>query len=124
MAHTNPSISISHIVQTSRGPSVAGTRIALYDILDYVDNGWPPHLIAACLNLSPEQVRAALDYIETHHAEVEAQYQQVLREAKENRAYWEERNRDRLEQIGRLAPTSEKATIKDRLRMRREQLGW
>jgi uncharacterized protein (DUF433 family) len=124
MTHANPFASNNHIVQTSRGLSVAGTRITLYDILDYVHDGWPPHLIAAWLNLSPDQIRAALAYIEAHRAEVEAQYQQVLRQAEENRAYWESRNRGRLKQIDRLASTSEKASIEARIRLRQEQLGW
>ena len=123
MTHTNPSTSNNHIVQTTRGLSVAGTRITLYDILDYVHDGWPPHLIAAWLNLSPDQIQAALAYIEAHRAEVEAQYQQVLRQAEENRAYWEARNRERLEQIDRLPSSSEKASIEARIRLRQEQLG-
>jgi uncharacterized protein (DUF433 family) len=123
VTRTNPSTSNNHIVQTSRGLSVAGTRITLYDILDYVHDGWPPHLIAAWLNLSPDQIQAALVYIEAHRAEVEAQYQQVLRQAEENRAYWEARNRERLEQIDRLPSSSEKASIEARIRLRQEQLG-
>jgi len=123
MTHTNPSTSNNHIVQTSRGLSVAGTRITLYDILDYVHDGWPPHLIAAWLNLSSDQIQAALAYIEAHRAEVEAQYQQVLRQAEENRAYWEARNRERLEQIDKLPSSSEKASIEARIRLRQEQLG-
>jgi len=124
MTHTNPSTSNNHIVQTPRGLSVASTRITLYDILDYVHDGWPSHLIAAWLNLSPDQIQAALAYIETHRAEVEAQYQQVLRQAEENRTYWEARNRERLKQIDRPASASEKAPIKARVRLRQEQLGW
>lgn len=124
MTLTNPSTSNNHIVQTPRGLSVASTRITLYDILDYVHDGWPPHLIAAWLNLSPDQIQAALAYIETHRAEVEAQYQQVLRQAEENRTYWEARNRERLKQIDRPASASEKAPIKARVRLRQEQLGW
>lgn len=123
MTHTNPSTSNEHIVQTPRGLSVAGTRITLYDILDYIHDGWPPHLIAAWLNLSPDQIQAALAYIETHRAGVEAQYQQVLRQAEENRAYWEERDRERLKQTNRLPPTSKKASIEARIRLRQEQLG-
>jgi len=91
--------------------------------LDYVHDGWPPHLIAAWLNLSPDQIQAALAYIEAHRAEVEAQYQQVLRQAEENRAYWEARNRERLEQIDKLPSSSEKASIEARIRLRQEQLG-
>jgi len=33
------------IVRTSRGLSIAGTRITLYQVMDYVKAGWPPELI-------------------------------------------------------------------------------
>jgi len=105
MTHTNPPTSNNHIVQTPRGLSVDGTRITLYDILDYVHDGWPAHLIGAWLNLSPDQIQAALAYIETHRAEVEAQYQQVLRQAEENRAYWEARNCEQLKQMAGMPAT-------------------
>jgi hypothetical protein len=51
---------------------------------------------------SPEQITAALDYIETHRSEVEAEYLQVLREGEELRLYYEEWNRDRLAHITTL----------------------
>jgi len=37
-----------------------------------------------------------LDYIHLHRAEVEAEYQQILRSSEESRWYWEERNRARI----------------------------
>jgi hypothetical protein len=95
----------------------------LYDILDYVHEGWPPHLIAAWLNLSSEQIQAALAYIEAHRTEVEVQYQQVLHQAQENRAYWEDRNRERLERINGMAGGADKASLQTRIRQRQEQIG-
>ncbi len=111
------------IVETPRGLSVAGTRITLYDVLDYVRDGWPASRIAAWLNLSAEQVQAALDYIDAHRPEVERQYAQVLRQAEENRRYWEERNRGRLGQPGARASTADTEEIIDRIRQRKERLG-
>jgi len=65
------------VVRTSRGLSIAGTRITLYSILDYVHAGWPPKLIRDRLNLTDQQITDALDYIATHQTEVETEYQQV-----------------------------------------------
>jgi len=95
------------VVRTSRGLSIAGTRITLYSILDYVHAGWPPKLIRDRLNLTDQQITDALDYITTHQAEVETEYQQVLRDAEEIRQYWEQQNRERLAAIAALPPKAE-----------------
>src|SRR5712691_5646441 len=99
-------VSAAHptVIRTERGLSVAGTRITLYDVMDYVTAGWPPKLIRDRLNLTDQQVADVLEYINTHRAEVEAEYQQVLQSAEEARRYWEERNEDRLAEIAAMPP--------------------
>src|SRR5437588_9825495 len=87
------------IVRTERGLTIAGTRITLYDVMDYVTASWPPRLIQDWLNLSDQQITDVIEYIEQNRAEVEAEYQMVLQEAEEDRRYWEERNRERCAQI-------------------------
>lgn len=47
---------------------------------------------------------AALSYIEIYHAEVEAEYQLVLKEAEELRQYYEEQNRERVARIAAKPP--------------------
>lgn len=69
------------IIRTERGLTSAGTRITLYDVMDYVTALYPPKFIRGMLNLTDEQVNAALSYIEANRAEVEAEYQIVLQEA-------------------------------------------
>lgn len=69
------------IIRTERGFTIAGTRITLYDVMDYVSSQYPPKFIRSMLNLTDEQVNAAFSYIEANRAEVEAEYQTVLREA-------------------------------------------
>lgn len=103
------------VVRTSRGLSIAGTRITLYSILDYIHAGWPPKLIRDRLNLTDQQITDALDYIATHQTEVETEYQQVLCDAAEIRHYWEEQNRERLAAIAALPPKPEQAAIRARL---------
>ena len=103
------------VVRTSRGLSIAGTRITLYSILDYVRVGWPPKLIRDRLNLTDEQIADALDYIAAHHNEVETEYQQVLHDAEEIRQYWEEQNRERLAAIAALPPKPEQAAVRAKL---------
>jgi uncharacterized protein (DUF433 family) len=103
------------VVRTSRGLSIAGTRITLYDIMDYVQAGWPPKLIRDRLNLTEEQVTDALAYLEEHRAAVEAEYQQVVKQAEQDRRYWEEHNRERLAEIAALPPKPEHAAIRAKI---------
>ncbi|MGC8642471.1 MAG: DUF433 domain-containing protein [Isosphaeraceae bacterium] len=60
------------IIDRGRGPEIAGTRITVFDILDYLEAGWDDKGIAVVLNLGTAQVRAARHYIETHQEEVQA----------------------------------------------------
>jgi uncharacterized protein (DUF433 family) len=114
MTNTNMS-NHTTVVRTSRGLSIAGTRITLYSILDYVHAGWPPKLIRDRLNLTDQQITDALDYIATHQTEVETEYQQVLRDAEEIRQYWTELNSERLAAIAALPPKPEQAAIRAKL---------
>lgn len=45
-----------------------------------------------------------LSYLQTHHEEVEAEYQQVVREAEKLRRYNEEKHRERWSKMARLPP--------------------
>jgi len=94
----------ANIVRTERGLTITGTRITLYDVMDYLTQAWPPELIQYWLNLTEAQITAAIAYIHTHQAEVEAEYQEVLQYAEEMRQYWEAENRERLAQIAALQP--------------------
>jgi uncharacterized protein (DUF433 family) len=66
------------IIDRGRCPQIAGTRITVYDIVDYERMGWHHTAIAATLRLSSAQVIAALDYIAAHRDEVMAEYQRIL----------------------------------------------
>ncbi len=103
------------VVRTSRGLSIAGTRITLYSIMDCVTAGWPPKLIQNRFDLTDQQITDVLAYIMDHQAEVEAEYQQVLQQAEETRRYWEERNRERFARIAALPPKPEQAAIRAKL---------
>ncbi|BAZ50397.1 hypothetical protein NIES4103_30130 [Nostoc sp. NIES-4103] len=92
------------IIRTERGLTIAGTRITLYDVMDYVTAQYPAKFIRSLFDLTEEQINAALSYIESHRAEVEAEYQVVLREAEELRQYYEEQNRERVARIATLPP--------------------
>lgn len=73
------------IIDRGRGPEIAGTRITVYDVLDYHKHGWHRDMIADTLELSSQQVEAAIRYIEEHRDEVMAEYAEMLaRDARGN----------------------------------------
>jgi uncharacterized protein (DUF433 family) len=92
------------IIRTERGLTIAGTRITLYDVMDYVTAQYPPKFIQGLFDLTEEQISAALVYIETNRSEVEAEYQQVLKESEELRQYYEEQNRELVARIALQSP--------------------
>jgi uncharacterized protein (DUF433 family) len=80
----------AHIIDRGRGPELEGTRITVYCIMDYVRAGDPPDQIAQELDLTEEQVRAALEYISAHRDEVEAAYAAILKRVSQPNPDWVE----------------------------------
>jgi uncharacterized protein (DUF433 family) len=111
------------VVRTSRGLSIAGTRITLYDVIGLVKADWPPTLIRQWFDLSQQQIDDVMAYIATHRDEVEAEYQLVLEQTAAIRAYWEERNRERRAAIARLPPKPGQEAAVAKLRARKAELG-
>jgi uncharacterized protein (DUF433 family) len=92
------------IMRTERGLTISGTRITLYDVMDYVTAQYPSRFIQGLFDLTEDQINVALTYIENNRKEVEAEYQQVLKEAEELRQYYEEQNRDRVARSALRSP--------------------
>ncbi len=111
------------VVRTERGLTVAGTRITLYLLMDYLKADWPPKLIQHWHDLTDEQIAGVMAYINAHREDVEAEYQLVLKQAEENRAYWEERNRERFEAIKKLPPKPGYEKLYAKLKARKAELG-
>jgi len=91
--------------------------------MDYVRAGEPPATIQKWLKLTDHQIAAAMSYIEQHRTEVETEYDQVLKEAEENRRYWEERNREHFEARASVPPTPEQAAIRAKIAAHKKKLG-
>src|SRR5438067_8135893 len=95
-AATEPEAGQRTVIRTGRGLTIAGTRITLYQVLDYLKDDWPPRLVQHWLDITEEQMAAVMAYIQDHREEVETEYNLVMRQAEERRRFWEERNRSRL----------------------------
>ena len=66
------------IIKTGRGPEIAGTRITVYDVIEYYKAGRHRDMIADTLELSSQQVEVAIHYIEEHRDEVMANYERNM----------------------------------------------
>lgn len=111
------------IARTERGLTITGTRITVYDVMDYLKADWPTHLIQNWLGLTEQQMQAVLAYITAHKSEVEADYSLLLRQSQEIRAYWEERNREKLAQIAQLPAPPGKEELWRKIQKKKAELG-
>jgi len=68
----------AHIIDRGRGPEIEGTRITVYDVIDYLKEDWRAAQIAGLFRLPLEDIEAAIDYIERHEEEVMADYQRIV----------------------------------------------
>ena len=73
-----PQIQESVIINRGRGPEISGTRITVYNVMDYYTTGWHRDEIAALFRLASRDIQAAIDYIEARKEEVTADYQKIL----------------------------------------------
>ena len=117
-------MSLSHdnkpeITRTERGLTISGTRITLYQLMDYIHANYPRHLIRHQFYLTDEQFDAAISYIDAHYEEVESEYQIVVQQAEEIRDYWKERNKERIAHISKLPPKPEYASAWQKLQARK-----
>jgi uncharacterized protein (DUF433 family) len=83
----------ARIIDRGRGPEIAGTRVTVYRIMDFLRAGSPSEQIARQLDLTSDQVQIALEYIDAHRGEVEAAYEAILGLARRSNPQWVE---DRL----------------------------
>jgi uncharacterized protein (DUF433 family) len=88
------------IINRGRGPELLGTRVTVYRVMDFLRAGDPPQRIAEELDLSAEQVQAALEYINAHVVEVETEYEAILKRVSQPNPDWVEagaaKSRDEL----------------------------
>lgn len=102
----------ARIIDRGRGPELEGTRITVYRIMDFLAYDDPPEVMAKELNLTMEQVRVALDYIQTHRTEVEKNYRIILERVNRPNPPWVE---------AMLAKTPEE--LRRRLAQKRQGIG-
>jgi uncharacterized protein (DUF433 family) len=110
------------VIRTGRGLTIAGTRITLYQILDYLKAGWSPNQIQYLHRLTDPQMAGTLAYIQCHGAEVEREYELVLRRADDIRAYWEDRNGAQPAGTAELPARPDREALRARLQAWKKRL--
>lgn len=110
------------VVRTERGLAIQGTRITLYQIMDYLKAEWPPKLIRHWFDLTEPQMTAVMDYIAAHRQDIEAEYQIVLQQAEAERHYWETANQERFAQIASWH-AQQRDPLWEKIQARKRQLG-
>jgi len=109
------------VVRTERGLVVKGTRLTLYQIMDYLLAGHSREVILEDHPwLSAEQLNDVLHYIEDNREAFEAEYERVVEYDEEVRRYWEERNREQMSQFNPDALSPERRAVWDKLQAWRE----
>jgi uncharacterized protein (DUF433 family) len=83
----------NHVVRNNFGLAIVGTRITIYDIMDYLKQEWPQHLIQDWLNLSKPQISEAIDYINNNYDQVQKEYENVLENNETIEQYWRKRTK-------------------------------
>ena len=68
----------AQIIDRGRGPEIAGTRITVYDVMDYLQEGWRSAQMAGVFRLPPDDIQAAMAYIAAHEEAVTTVYRQIL----------------------------------------------
>jgi uncharacterized protein (DUF433 family) len=103
------------VIRTSRGLTVEGSRLTIYQLMDHFKAGDPDELVLDWYQLTPAQLADIHQYINDHGEEVETEYREVLCRAAAEQRYWEDRNRERFEQIKNAPLTPEQAARRAKL---------
>ncbi len=83
------------VVQTSRGPSINGTRITIYTILEMLHTSSPDY-VQGLYRVSDEAWAGVTKYIGENREALERELAEIIRRSEEERRYWTERNKDRI----------------------------
>jgi len=111
------------VTRTERGLTITGTRITIYDVMDYVAAKYPPQFIQGLLHLTETQINEALKYIQANRVEVESEYQLVLKEAEELKNFYAEQNHELTAKISKMPSPSGREAVWQKLRQQKAELG-
>jgi uncharacterized protein (DUF433 family) len=83
------------IVETGRGPCIAGRRTTVYVIYEHLQSGLDREFIKKHLLLSDAQLDAAIAYIAQHKNKIEKDHAEIVRRSEDSQEYYEQLYRGR-----------------------------
>lgn len=107
------------VVETELGPMVGHSRTSVYDVLLSLQEGDDFFAICVIHNLKPVQVQAALEYIEEHRANLEAELPALLAQKAENERYHRTIAAEREKLIAQLPMTPKRKAFYELLEKNR-----
>lgn len=105
----------SPIIETGRGPTIAGTRITVFSVMDSLKSGNSRDLIKQLFNISDEQLDAVLKYIALHQEAIENEYAEIVHRSEQRRATYERVFRVLSPLPADLPPDERRAQLRKRL---------
>jgi len=98
------------IIETERGPCIAGRRTTIYSIYEQLQSGLDREGIKQHLRLSEAQLDAAMAYIAQHKEAIEREYTEIVRRSEARQAYYEQVYREHS-RFSPETPIEERAVI-------------
>lgn len=99
------------VLETEIGPMISESRTSVYDVLLSQQEGDDFFAICVIHNLKLLQVQVALEYIEEHRAQLEAELPELLAKKAENERYHRALVAERDKLIGELPMTPKRAAF-------------
>ena len=99
------------ILETEIGPMISQSRTSVYDVLISQQEGEDFNALCVIHNLRPLQVMVALEYIEEHRAQLEAELPELLAKKAEHERYHRAIAAEREKLISELPMTPQRAAF-------------
>jgi uncharacterized protein (DUF433 family) len=115
------------VTGTLAWPTIKHTRLTLFDLMDQLKQGLPPHFVAQWYGLTVEEMEAVMHFLKRHETALEQAYAAANARAAAERQYWEAKNCGVLTtDLSQLAPPPDGnghwLALREKLAAARQQL--
>lgn len=112
------------IIESDIGPQISHSRVMVYDVLAYLNQGLTRGEIAYISNLTLAQVDVALSYIEHHRPQLMTELAEIKARQAQEEAYYRQQQAKIQEQIANLPPTPARQQFEHLKQRNRQQYGY
>ena len=100
-----------HIYEGDSGLQISESRVLLFDVMQYYDEGKSIYQLCEIFNLTPLQVKTAIAYIDKHRATLEPKLAKAIAYRKERKAYHRRLVAEHLAKVPPLPMTPLRAAV-------------